>query len=597
MKLIHVESNFPQLFGPVSFHDGLNVIFARVREPAVQQRSAHNLGKSFLMDVIDFALGGQVAKGHPFKRRTDLFGEFGFTLQVRTNDGRYVSARRPITGRAKCAILVKQEQTPAGEYPASEDWTHHDLSVADFTKMLSTLLQLKDTQPYPYRKGLGYQLRGQVDYTDEFQISKFAKGGDRHWCPFVAQILGFQQDVLVRGYDIEDKIASLKKVIRELEGADFRNKRQYDEVRGLIQIREADIAARRHELSRFQFTGVERDVNQNLVAKIESNLAELNMRRYTIDRDMHDIDESLKVGFEFDLPLVQKVYQEAGVAFPDQLVRDLQDVVDFNRKISSDRTTRLTRLRDELSAERGEIEAKVDALDSARQGALATLREAESFEKYRQLTDHVFSLEANLRDLRARLTQLDQAAALRTELAEQQKELLDAGMDIQAEVRSSNDFFSAVRRFFNDAVSEILGARAVLSAGLNNAGHIEFKTSILDEVVPHLETYEGEGTSYKKLLCACVDLALLQAHAQGDYYRFVYHDGVFEGLDNRRKVALLDYVRQVSETQGLQYILTVIDSDLPRDERDHKLMFSPDELILTLHDSGADGRLFRMSPF
>lgn len=597
MKLVHVEANYPEKFGPVVFRPGLNVIFARVRDPAAKQRSSHNLGKSFLMDVLDFALGGDVRKDHPFKKRKDLFGDFEFTLQIQTNGGSFVSMRRPVVGRADCSILVRSTQVDVGRYPDPADWDYHGISVADYRHTIDRLLGLSDLSPYSYRKGLGYQLRGQADYDDELHITKFSGGRDRDWRPFVAKLLGFHHDVFLSGYDVEDRIASIKKTINEMEGSDQRNRQQYDEIRGLIEIREAEIAARREELSRFQFTGVEREVNRELVTEVETRLAELNVRRYSIDRDILDIDQSLNAGFDFDVDLVRRVYRDAGVELPGMLVREFEQVVEFNRRISLDRNKRLVQLREERTEERKGVEDEINGLDARRQQALGALREAESFAKYRQLTDMVFGLEANLRGLRDQLARLSQAAVLRSELADQQKALLDARTRIEAEVQSVNEFFTEIRRIFNAAVHEILGARAVLSVGLNSAGHIDFKTSILDEVVRGRETYQGEGTSYKKLLCACVDLALLQAHAAGSYYRFVYHDGVFEGLDNRRKVALLEYARRVSAALGLQYILTVIDSDVPRDDRDHKLMFSPDEIVLTLHDAGDDGRLFRMDRF
>jgi uncharacterized protein YydD (DUF2326 family) len=597
MKLVHIEANHSEIFLPIYFRPGLNVIFAQVRDPSVKQRSSHNLGKSFLMDVLDFALGGDVDKNHPFKKRRDLFGDFEFTLQLQSNDGRFVTVRRPVYARAACCVLLREAKFEVGTYPPTSEWDWHNLSVKDYRDTINRLLALSDLAPYRYRKGLGYQLRGQSDYDDEFQISKFSGGRDRDWRPFVARILGFEQTVFLDGYDIEDRIASIKKTIKELEGSDKRTKQQYDEVRGLIEIREAEIQAHREELSRFQFTGVERKVNRELVTEIETRLAQLNVRRYSIDRDLMDIEQSLKAGFEFDVDLVKRVYEDAGVELPQLLVREFEELLEFNRRISSDRNGRLLQLRKARSEERARVEREIDELDLRRQQALSVLQEAESFAKYRQLTDQVFGLEANLRDLRERLARLSQAAMLRAELADQQKSLLDANTRIEAEVQSPNEFFSAVRKLFNAAVHEILGARAILSTGLNKAGHIEFKTSILDEIVRGRETFEGEGTSYKKLLCACVDLSILQAHADGSYYRFVYHDGVFEGLDNRRKVALLDYIRRVSQASQLQYILTVIDSDHPRDDRDNKLMFDRDEIILTLHDDGEDGRLFRMERF
>lgn len=597
MKLVHIESNFPNLFGPIRFHDGLNVIFARVKDPTARQRSSHNLGKSFLIGVIDFALGGTVASEHPFRRREDLFSDFEFTLQLRTNDGRFVSARRPIKGRAACAVLVTDKPIPVGAYPPSSEWTHTALGLSAFKDVLNGLFRLSDIEPYPYRKGLGYQLRGQLDYGDEFRISKFSGGRDRDWRPFVARILGFRPDSFVLAYDIEDRIGSLKRTIDELQGSDQRRRQQFDEVRGVIEIREGEIARLRDELSRFQFTGVERTVNRELVHEIESRLGDLNVRRYVIDRDLRDIDQALSEGFQFDLEAVQRVYRAAAVELPDQLVHEFEELVAFNRKISSDRAARFTRLKGELASERKAIETAIDDLDRRRQEALGALREAEALVKYRQLTEHVLELEARLRSERDLLAQLSQAAALRAELAEQQKALLDVQTESLAELQAGNELFREVRRFFNAAVLEILGARAVLSADANAAGHIEVKTAILDTLVQERATFEGEGTSYKKLICACVDLALLQAHAKGSYYRFIYHDGVFEGLDNRRKVVLLDYVRRITAEHSIQYILTVIDSDLPRDDRDHKLMFESGQIILRLDDSGDKGRLFRMPRF
>ena len=81
------------------------------------------------------------------------------------------------------------------------------------------------------------------------------------------------------------------------------------------------------------------------------------------------------------------------------------------------------------------------------------------------------------------------------------------------------------------------------------------------------------------------------------FYRFAYHDGIFEGLDNRRKVSLLNMIRDACGKFGIQYILTVIDSDLPRDQSDQKLLFAEDEIVRYLNDGGDNGRLFKTRAF
>lgn len=594
MRLVHLEANDPR-FGPIVFRDGLNVIFARVRDPSIQKNSSHNLGKSFLIDVLDFTLGKDVDKAHPFKRRKDRFGGFVFTLQLRTNEGRYVSVRRPVQGRASCAVMVRDTQTPVGAYP-EDGWDYSGLGLEAYVSQIDTLVGLSDLGSFSFRKGLGYQLRRQTDYADEFQLERYQRAYGRDWVPLVAILLGFDVRPFQEAYDAEKQIDDLEKTLKGLTG-DRRRSPQYDDVRARIQVREAEIEALRGELDRFQFVGVERQINHGLVHEIEAAIAERNLRRYAIDRDLEDIRQSESAPFELDLDLVRRVYHRAGVELPGLLVKDLDELMNFHRRISADRNVRLVRLRGELEAERARLEEELTALDARRQEALAGLQEAESLVKYRQLTAQVLLLEQNLRSLRDKLAVLDEAARLEDQRGQQKKALVDAQARVRDTLRRSNPLFEDIRRRFADAAREVIGASATLSAALNQAEHLEVRTAILDRVTGEGETFEGEGNSYKKMLCACVDQAMLQAHVSGSYFRFLYHDGIFEGLYNRRKVGLLDHVRRMCREHELQYILTVIDTDLPRDARDQKLLFTREEVVLELHDGGDDGRLFRMALF
>ncbi|HKQ82252.1 MAG TPA: DUF2326 domain-containing protein, partial [Steroidobacteraceae bacterium] len=96
-----------------------------------------------------------------------------------------------------------------------------------------------------------------------------------------------------------------------------------------------------------------------------------------------------------------------------------------------------------------------------------------------------------------------------------------------------------------------------------------------------------------KLLCIAFDLAVLRAHLDDRFPRFVYHDGVFEALDDRKKRNLLSAIRDYS-TLGIQPVITLIDSDLPTPEENEGSLFNDDEVVLTLHDENDSGRLFKM---
>ncbi len=101
------------------------------------------------------------------------------------------------------------------------------------------------------------------------------------------------------------------------------------------------------------------------------------------------------------------------------------------------------------------------------------------------------------------------------------------------------------------------------------------------------------GFTYRKLLCIAFDMAILKARLPNNFPRFVYHDGVFESLDDRKKENLLAVIRRYA-SEGIQPIITLIDSDLPARPANSEPVFTSHEIVLTLHDEGDQGRLFKM---
>src|SRR5262249_9171921 len=128
-------------------------------------------------------------------------------------------------------------------------------------------------------------------------------------------------------------------------------------------------------------------------------------------------------------------------------------------------------------------------------------------------------------------------------------------------------------------------------------GNLEFNAQLIRDEETLTATSEGKGTSYKKMLCAAFDMALLETYTDKSFYRFVYHDGILEGFDNRVKTRFMNAVSKFWETYKLQYILTVIDADLPRGIDDSRIPFPEGTIVREFHDAGDHGRLFNMPKF
>ena len=73
--------------------------------------------------------------------------------------------------------------------------------------------------------------------------------------------------------------------------------------------------------------------------------------------------------------------------------------------------------------------------------------------------------------------------------------------------------------------------------------------------------------------------------------KFTLHRKLLDKI-NLEAQATIDNQRVRSEVR--QALITLIDSDMPPAGKGDEPVFSSDQIVLTLHDEGSDGRLFRM---
>ena len=204
MKLSKLYSNMPDLFTPIQFLPGLNVVLAEIRLPENRLKDTHNLGKTTLGRLIDFCLLSKRDKGFFLFKHLDLFKDFVFFLEVELLDGSFVTIRRGVEETTK--ISLKRHDRPGRDFSDLPDvsWDHFAVPFDNAKKLLDGILDLGDLKPWPYRKIIGYLLRTQEDFRDVFHLRKFAA---RHadWKPFLAHLLGFEAENIIKHYEKEEE--------------------------------------------------------------------------------------------------------------------------------------------------------------------------------------------------------------------------------------------------------------------------------------------------------------------------------------------------------------------------------------------------------
>ncbi|AHM56373.1 hypothetical protein EAL2_c10750 [Peptoclostridium acidaminophilum DSM 3953] len=218
------------------------------------------------------------------------------------------------------------------------------------------------------------------------------------------------------------------------------------------------------------------------------------------------------------------------------------------------------------------------------------LREKDSFQKFKKYQYDLIEIEKEIERLKVQLENIDVVKVQKIELDNIIKDINEVKEKIELEVKKSNELYKSIRKDYYNFLKRIIFKPGILSITNNKKGNVEFKAEIAND--NNELTSEDKGFSYKKILCACFDIALSKNYNDKSFFRFIYHDGCLESLDPRKRVKYLELIEEICDKYDIQYILTVLDSDIPI-VGGEKYSFKNVNLAVELSDEDNDtGRLF-----
>lgn len=598
MKLSKLYSNKRDVFEPIFFNSGLNVVYAEIRHPKSTAHDTHNLGKTTLVKVIDFMFLVEKDKKQFFYKHYSLFQNFIFFLEIHLNDNNYLTIKRGIENNSKISFTTHNEPCQDFTTVSDEHWKHQEVAIGKAKILLDSWMNFTSLNNYNYRKIIGYLIRTQEDFSNVFQLNKFKRGKDIDWKPYVADLLGFNGSLAKNSYEKNTEINKIKDSITIISPSGSENiSQELSKIDSKLLLRQNELTETRSFVDKFDFQEIDQESISQLVEDIDSKISELNMQEYTIRNKISHIEEALDTtNIKFETDKVKKVFEEASIIFPEQIEKDFNQLIQFNNSINKERDTYLKEEFSELSKSLLLIKNMLKNLNEERSEKIGFLSENELIIKFKKSSREVAKKEAEIFSLEAQKENIEKIQELEKhkrglilELSRIQDNL-DTNVN---EVNESKDNrFSEIRLYFNAIISKVLSKEGSIYVYLNDSGNFEFETNYQD--IKGKNTSESDGNTYYKLLCIAFDLAVSRAYLNENYPKFLYIDGVFESLDNRKKKLLLEVLREYS-SYGIQIIITTISSELVGlTSMDDNTIFSSEEIILTLHDDGSNGRLFKM---
>lgn len=579
MKIRKIYSN--KNFKNIEFNEKFNAIVAS--KQSSEKKDTHGLGKSTLIRVIDFLLISSYNKNTDKLLGNNLFIGQEFYGEFKLNNGKYLVIKRSINSATK--VFFKLNDYILDGFNLDIEWDE-ELTFKKARAKLDEYFDFNVLPNWDYRKSITYFLRSQQDFLDVFKLNKF-KGKHKDWKPFVFDLLGFNGTLILDKLEIEEEIDDLKKKIQTLRLEAQIDTSEKDRLEGLLEIKKIELSEIKNQIDKFNFFKEDIHTNKQLVEEIDIKLQAFNTDRYRISYEINKIESSLsEINDGIDDKEINSLFEDVNLYYPKQLKKEYEDLINFQKSLTTERKEYLTETLSLLKLDYTKINISIKEIESQKSDLLSLLTEKDSYFKFKEYQKKTIGIEVEIERIKDKLKAIDNTLILENEIKDKREIINNKIAELKKSLTERKH--SNINKVFNSIIKEILDTNALISLKLNNQGNVEFNADYQNKT-DLLNTSESQGTTYKKLLCVAFDLSILVNYSDKSFYKFVYHDGVLEGLDDRIKIRYIKLIKEFCEEYNLQYIVTLIDSDLPKDMPD---LIEYNDICLRLHDKDNSGKLF-----
>lgn len=574
MKLVAISSN-KDSFKPVAFKSGLNLVLAERTDQSLSTDSRNGVGKTTLLQIIDYCLGGRVIEGDSLHK---LIGkDWYFTLDIEIDGSRLSVSRNvdssevTIEGDGIYKLGLSEKAEEVGVVIGPVEWSNW-LGAKRFD-----LADRVDRAPNsPTFRGI---LRHFLRFRSEAYNNPFKTFGSQPPVQTQAEnafLLGLNWKYALEWQRLKDR----EKRLKALSPSDVE---ELGEELAELQARRARESA---QLNRLESDIAEfRVLPEYREVEARANTAAAKMREVSnqvliTSREIQLYEEQAVAEFTAeDQTRVEDLFNEVGVVFSEGLRRTLKQTRDFHASVTSNRKQYLESEIRRLRNVQDVRERNLQQLDNQRRGDLQMLQAHGALEDYAAMQKRLGILSASVTEIGTRIETIQE---VRRGKAALKAEVLELSERVEQDLEERSPGYAPILNRFSEAFEALYGAEAYLLVDVGDAGY-RFRVK-----VPR----EG-STGTGKVGIFAYDLAVAEAWATNHQgCGFLAHDSVlFDGVDERQTASAMALAADSASANGFQYLLTANSDDLPAEEFTRVGLDIDANVIIRLTDAEESGGL------
>lgn len=548
-----VRANQPG-FHTVAFDNGLNLILADRSTKAGDKDTTNALGKSTLIEIIDFCLGSNTAPNKGL--RIEALSDWAFTVEL-TLGGQNVAVTRSTETPGFFAIEGPTDGWPVQPAPNKEGVPGFDAkkwrSVLGWALFGLGEVEVEGGYKPSPRSLLSYFARNQTAaYTTPFKYFDNQKTWDTQ--VHNAFLLGLDWQKAAIWQQLKDQknaLDALKQAIKT--GAVDGELASLGELEAERLRLTTQLERDREALASFQVLPQYREIEAqaNVLTTEIHGLVNANI---TDNRRLERYRDSFVAEDAPQADRLEALYTEAGVVLPGSVKKTLAEARAFNEKIVANRREFVAGEISALEAEVKRRTGRVTELTDRRAGLLNTLAGQGALEELTQLQELHAATRLKVDALTQRIAQLRQMTSKADTIKVETVELKRA---TTLDYEERRPLWSQALSFFSDFSEQLYKTPGRLVIDIDDTGY-RFDVEIAGS--------PSEGISKMKIFC--YDLMLIAfARQRGLGIDFLIHDStIFDGVDPRQRAHALELAATMAAKYQFQYICALNTDMVPNND-------------------------------
>lgn len=566
-------------FHPVEFTTGLNVVLAERTDASTQKDTRNGLGKSTLIDIIDFCLGARATKDKGLIQES--LADWTFTIDI-TLAGNRIKATRAIASPNHISI-----EGPTANWIEQPDMDGETGERVLNWKRWNTLLgwalfglpQSNDTFKYKptYRSLISYFVRRGPDaYNDPFRHFRQQKTWDIQLN--TAYLLGLNWEFAAQWQNLKDQDDGIRAIDHAIKTGALEGimgtvgQLEAQRIQLEQEVKESDAALASFKVHP-QYESIQAEAD-----RITAELHKLTNQNVVDRRRLSQYKESVSNENPPKQQALEKLYEESGFVFPDSVRRTLSEAKLFHECIVANRRVFLETEIARLERDIRDRDVQIKQLTESRAVSLGILRTHGALQEMTKLQERNVMIKGQLDRVQSRIKEIKELKAKKRDIRVAKAELAKVA---EQDFEQRREAWSEAVRLFNDHSQALYRTPGKLVIDIGDTGY-KYQVEI--------ERSGSEGIGKMKVFC--FDLMLLQiAQKVSCRIDFLIHDSIlYDGVDSRQRALALERAYRVTEEAGLQYICTLNSDMIPRGDFSEDFDFDQ-HVRLTLTDKTPSGSL------